>query len=162
MVLAAILQAEIDYAHAAALAIRSRSVARDLAAFHDELGITLNMHCAGRDTIPEFSAPIIRNLTAGHLERGSLVLGLAIHDHRATLVTGVALDAASAHVKAGISHQHNASGREVIAGTVSRGNAIASDNAALHDNLSAICRVNYAAIHFIQFATFDNATRHGK
>ena len=40
MVLAAILQAVINHAHAAALAIRSRSVARDLAAFHGELGIT--------------------------------------------------------------------------------------------------------------------------
>ena len=46
MVLAAILQAEIDHAHAAALTVRSRSVARDFAAFHTELGVALNVHCA--------------------------------------------------------------------------------------------------------------------
>ena len=162
MVLAAILQAVIYHAHAAALAIRSRSVARDLAAFHGEFGVTLNMHSAGRGAIPEFSTLVIRDLAAGHLERGSLIIVLAIHNHRATLVTGVALDVASAHIKACIAHQHNASGREVIAGAISRGNAIVSDNAALHDNLSAVCRVNNAAIHISQFATFDNTTRHGK
>ena len=162
MVLAAILQAVINHAHAAALAIRSRSVARDLAAFHGELGVTLNMHSAGRGTIPEFSALVIRDLAARHLKRGSLIIVLTIHNHRATLVTGVALDAASAHIKAGIAHQHNASGREVIAGTISRGNAIVPDNAALHDNLSAVCRMNNAAIHIVQFATFDNTTSHDK
>ena len=110
MVLAAILQTVINYAHAAALTVRSRSVARDLAAFHDELGVALNMHCTRRGTIPEFSALVVRNLAAGHLERGSLIIVLAIHNHRATLVAGVALDAASAHIKAGIAHEHNASG----------------------------------------------------
>ena len=162
MILAAILQAAINHTHAAALAVKSRSVARDLAAFHDELGVALNMHSAGRGAIPEFSALVIRDLAASHLERGSLIIVLAIHNHRATLVTGVALDAASAHIKAGIAHQHNTSGREVIAGAISRGNAIVPDNAALHDNLSAVCRMNNAAIHIIQFATFDNTTRHGK
>ena len=67
---AAILQAVINHAHAAALAIRSRSVARDLAAFHGEFGVTLNMHSAGRGTIPEFSALVIRDLAARHLVRG--------------------------------------------------------------------------------------------
>ena len=163
MVLAAILQAVINHAHAAALAaIRSRSVARNLAVFHSELGVTLNMHSAGRGTIPEFSALVIRDLAARHLKRGSLIVVLTIHNHRATLVTGVALDAASAHIKAGIAHQHNASGREVIASTISRGNAIVPDNAALHDNLSAVCRMNNAAIHIVQFATFDNTARHDK
>ena len=120
------------------------------------------MHCAGRGTIPEFSALIVRNLTAGHLERGSLIIVLAIHDHRTTLVTGVALDVASAHVKAGIAYQHNASGREVIPISICRRNAIVPNHAALHGNLSAVCRMNDATIHITQFAPFDNTTRHDK
>ena len=163
MVLATLLQTKIDHAHSAAFAIRIRNVVLDLAALQGKLGIPLDVHCTGRSSIPKLIALVAHKLTASHLKGGPLVPHLAIHDHRAALIASVVLDTAAAHIKAGVAHQHDAGRRKVITIAVRGGvNVILTDNAALHDNMGAVFRVDSAAIRVLKFTLLDDAARHGK
>ena len=164
MVPATLLQAAIDHAHSAAFAIRIRNIVLDLAALQGKLGIPLDVHCTGGSSIPKFIALVAHKLTASHLKGGSLVPRLAIHDHRAALIASVVFDTAAAHVKTGIAHQHDAGRRKVISSGIRGGgsNVILTNNAALHDNMGAVLRVDNTAIRVLQFALLDNAARHGK
>ena len=93
----------------------------------------------------------------------AIALPLTVRKDRAASIAAVALDAASAHVEAGIAHQHDARRCEVIAVSVSgNDDSVLTDNAALHDNMSAVLRVDSAAIRVLKFALLDNAARHGK
>ena len=163
MVPATLLQAKIDHAHSAALAIGIRNVVLDLAALQGKLGIPLDVHCAGGSSIPKLITLVAHKLTASHLKGGPLVPRLAIHDHRAALIAGVVLDAAAAHIKAGVAHQHDAGRRKVITIAIrGGGNVILTDSAALHDNMGAVFRVDSAAIRVLKFTLLDGAARHGK
>ena len=163
MVPTTLLQAAIDHAHSAAFAIRIRNIVLDLAALEGKLGIPFDVHCAGGSSIPKLIASVAHKLTTGHLKGGSLVTSLAVHDHRAALIAGVILDTAVTHLKVGIAHQHDAGRRKVITIAVcGERHVILTDNAALHDNMSAVFRVDSAAIRVLKFALLDNAARHGK
>ena len=163
----AALTARVDHTHSAAFAVASHYVVLDLATRHGELGVALNVNCSRgiEGTRLQLTAPVAGNLTTSHRELGSLAIALplTVRKDRAASIAAVALDAASAHVKAGIAHQHDARRCEVIAVSVSgNDDSVLTDNAALHDNMSAVLRVDSAAIRVLKFALLDNAARHGK
>ena len=101
----AALAARVNHTHSAAFAFARRNVVLNLSTSHGELGVALNMNCSGRIVGRlQPTAPVAGNLATSHRELGSLVfaLTLAVRKHRTASITVVALDAASAHVKASV------------------------------------------------------------
>ena len=163
----ATLTAQVDHAHSAAFAVARRNVVLNLSTLHGELGVALNMNCSRGivGTRLQLAASVAGNLATSHRELGSLVFALilAVRKHRAASITVVALDAASAHVKASVAHQNDARRRKPIAiGIPGNNDSVVTDNAATHNYMSAAGRVNGTAIRIAQLALLDNAARHGK
>ena len=161
----ATLTAGVDHTHSAAFAVARRNVVLNLSTRHGELGVALNMNCSGRIVGRlQPTAPVAGNLTTSHRELGSLVFAvtLAIRKHRATSITVVALDAASAHVKASVAPQNDARRCKPIAIGGPGNDSVVTDNATPHNYMSAAGRANGTAIRMAQLALLDNAALHGK
>ena len=163
----AILTARVDHTHSAAFAfaLARHNVVLNLSTRHGELGVALNMNCSGRIVGRlQPTAPVAGNLATSHRELGSLVfaLTLAVRKHRTASVTVVALDAASAHVKASIAPQNDARRCKPIAIGGPGNDSVVTDNATPHNYMSATGRANGTAIRMAQLALLDNAARHGK
>ena len=151
--------------HAAAFAFARRNVVLNLSTRHGELGVALNMNCSGRIVGRlQPTAPVAGNLTTSHRELGSLVfaLTLAVRKHRTASITVVALDAASAHVKASVAPQNDARRCKPIAIGGPGNDSVVTDNATPHNYMSAAGRANGTAIRMAQLALLDNAARHSK
>ena len=161
----AILTARVDHTHSSAFAFARRNVVLNLSIRHDELGVALNMNCSGRIVGRlQPTAPVAGNLTTSHRELGSLVfaLTLAVRKHRTASITVVALDAASAHVKASVAPQNDARRCKPIAIGGPGNDSVVTDNATPHNYMSAAGRANGTAIRMAQLALLDNAARHSK
>ena len=163
----AILTARVDHTHSAAFAfaLARHNVVLNLSTRHGELGVALNMNCSGRIVGRlQPTAPVAGNLATSHRELGSLVfaLTLAVRKHRTASVTVVALDAASAHVKASIAPQNDARRCKPIAIGGPGNDSVVTDNATPHNYMSAAGRANGTAIRMAQLALLDNAARHSK
>ena len=163
----AALAARVNHTHSAAFAfaLARHNVVLNLSTRHGELGVALNMNCSGRIVGRlQPTAPVAGNLATSHRELGSLVfaLTLAVRKHRTASITVVALDAASAHVKASIAPQNDARRCKPIAIGGPGNDSVVTDNATPHNYMSATGRANGTAIRMAQLALLDNAARHGK
>ncbi len=161
----AALAARVNHTHSAAFAFARRNVVLNLSTRHGELGIALNMNCSGRIVGRlQPTAPVAGNLATSHRELGSLffALTLAVRKHRTASITVVALDAASAHVKASVAPQNDARRCKPIAIGGPGNDSVVTDNATPHNYMSATGRANGTAIRMAQLALLDNAARHGK
>ena len=161
----AALAARVDHTHSAAFAFARRNVVLNLSTRHGELGVALNMNCSGRIVGRlQPTAPVAGNLTTSHRELGSLVfaLTLAVRKHRTASITVVALDAASAHVKASVAPQNDARRCKPKAIGGPGNDSVATDNATPHNYMSTAGRANGTAIRMAQLALLDDAARHGK
>ena len=164
----AALAARVNHTHSAAFAfaLARHNVVLNLSTLHGELGVALNMNCSRGivGTRLQLTAPVAGNLTTSHRELGSLVfvLTLAVREHRTASITAVALDPASAHVKAGVAPQNDARRCKPIAIGGPGNDSVVTDNAAAHNYMSAAGRANGTAIRMAQLALLDNAALHGK
>ena len=159
----ATLRAGIDYAHAAALAIGRHCVVFNLPALHSELGVAFNVNCPRRikDSL-NLAALITRNLATDHLESGSLVFTtvVTISHHRTATITAVPLNTTPAHVKAGITHQHDAGRCKVISIAYPEDKAIAAYDAALHGHASAVGYTNSTGIYTANLTLLNRTAKH--
>ena len=162
--LADALDAGVDYAHAAALAVARGAVSADCAARHGERGVALYVNRARGSAFAKLAAGVVLDFAACHKERGTRILRAigGVHHYGAALIAVVVGNAAAGHFKMGVAQEHDAGGRKVVAVAIGAGNAVAADAATLQGDMRAVGGKDGAAVHLIDGAFLDNAAVHGK